>query len=91
MAGIWTFWSLLHISVRHHQAASAVLPRHFLLMLMHLRGCKLPREVDENWVIAQLVVAIPYRRFGTTYWSHLQGRQPISPIFPLKMGLIGCL
>jgi len=25
------------------------------------------------WIITQPVVVIPYRRFGTTYWSHLQG------------------
>jgi hypothetical protein len=25
------------------------------------------------WVITQRVVVISYRRFGTTYWSHLQG------------------
>jgi hypothetical protein len=25
------------------------------------------------WDITQLVVVIPYRRFGTTYRSHLQG------------------
>jgi hypothetical protein len=26
------------------------------------------------WVIPQRVVLNPYRRFGTNYWSHLQGR-----------------
>jgi len=25
------------------------------------------------WAITQRVVTIPYRRFGTTYWLHLQG------------------
>jgi len=28
------------------------------------------------WAITQRVVAIPYRRFGTTYRSHLQGSVP---------------
>jgi hypothetical protein len=34
------------------------------------------RELDENCallVITQRILVIPYRRFGTTYWSHLQG------------------
>ena len=26
-----------------------------------------------SWVITQRVFVIPYRRFETTYWSHLQG------------------
>ena len=29
------------------------------------------------WVITQRVVLIPYRRFGKTFWYHLQG--PKSP------------
>jgi len=40
------------------------------------------------WAIMQHVVAILYRRFGTTYQSHFQ----VSGILdsrPLKMGLIG--
>ena len=44
-------------------------------------------EVDENCALLGLmqgVVVGLYRRFGTTYWSHLQGRRP------LKMGPIGC-
>jgi len=29
-------------------------------------------ELCSFWIITQRVVVIPYRRFGTTYWSHLQ-------------------
>ena len=29
------------------------------------------------WVITQRVVVIPYRRFGTTYLSHLQGSRKL--------------
>ena len=39
-------------------------------------------------VIMQRVVVIPYRHFGTTYWSHLQGSRLDS--WPLKKGPIGC-
>lgn len=38
-------------------------------------------EVDDNCVVTQLVVAIPYRQFGTTFRAHLQGT--------LKKGQIG--
>jgi len=45
------------------------------------------------WVITQRIVAIPYRRFGTTYRSHLQG-QEIQLFFliswPMKIGGTGC-
>ena len=41
------------------------------------------------WVITQPVVAIPYRRFGTTCPSHLQeSRIEIDPL--LQMVLISC-
>jgi hypothetical protein len=40
------------------------------------------REVNENCalrVIMQRVVVIPYRRFGTTYPSHLQESRKLDP------------
>ena len=40
------------------------------------------------WPITQRVVVIPYRRFGTTYWFHVQGSRINS--WPLKMGREGC-
>ena len=41
------------------------------------------------WNTAQRRVVIPYRRFGTTYQSHLEGsRKPNS--WPSTMGLVGC-
>ena len=36
------------------------------------------------WDITQRSVVVLYRRFGTTYWSHLEGSRP------LKMGPLGC-
>jgi hypothetical protein len=36
------------------------------------------------WVVTQRIVAVTYRRFGTTYRSHIKG--PINPIpWPLNM------
>ena len=48
------------------------------------------REGDANcalWVITQQVVVISYRRFGTTYRSHLKGPriQKEETSWPLKM------
>jgi len=43
------------------------------------------------WAITQRVVAIPYRRFRTTYRSHLQGPRNQLDSWPLKMEPIGCL
>ena len=48
-------------------------------MFTNLKQCVISsfrRKVDENtlcWDITQPVVIISYRRFGTTYRSHLQG------------------
>jgi len=55
------------------------------------------------WVIAQRAVVIPYRRFGTTYRSHLQGSRILDfygcfgttyrshlQVVPMNMGPIGC-
>ena len=51
-------------------------------------------QVYELWAITQRVLVISYRRFGTTYLSHLQGSRitdsRIKDSWPLKMGLIGC-
>jgi len=41
------------------------------------------------WDITRRVVAIPYRRFGTTHRPHIQDSgNPIT--WPFKMGTIGC-
>ena len=49
------------------------------------------------WVITQSTVFIPYRRFGTTYRSHLprakkakKERRESRITWPLEMGLISC-
>jgi len=43
------------------------------------------------WAIRQGTVVIPYRRFGTTYRSHLLGsRDLVLDAWPLKMGTIVC-
>jgi len=47
------------------------------------------RELPFSWVIMQLVMLISYRRFGTTYRSHLQV-SAFWIIDPLKMGPLGC-
>ena len=36
-------------------------------------GLMVPDEICALWDITQRIVVIPYRRFGTTYRSHLQG------------------
>jgi len=43
-------------------------------------------------VLTQQVVVISYRRFETTYWSHLQGSRTQKGLNsrPLKIGPIGC-
>jgi hypothetical protein len=43
------------------------------------------------WDITQRRVVVPYRRFGTTYRSHLQGPSSFSgTVCPAKRGPIGC-
>jgi hypothetical protein len=39
------------------------------------------------WAITQRVVVIPYRRFGTTYLSHIQGSVPFLRVI-LEVGSI---
>ena len=41
------------------------------------------------WAITQRIVVIPYRRFETTYRSHLQGSKN-QDYCPMKMGIMGC-
>jgi hypothetical protein len=43
------------------------------------------------WAITQRLVLIPYRRFGVTYRSHLQGSRNQLDSLPLRMVPIGCL
>jgi hypothetical protein len=65
-----------------------------LLYLSVISGFR--RDVDECALfrdITQRRVAVLYRRFGTTYQSHLKGsRSPRrkGTSWPLKMGLINC-
>ena len=35
------------------------------------------------WAVKQQVVVIPYRRFGTTHWSHTQGSRILRRIRPI--------
>jgi hypothetical protein len=42
------------------------------------------------WGITRAPAVIVYRRFGTTYRSHLQGSRGFSNSWPLKMGTIRC-
>jgi len=35
------------------------------------------------WAITQRVVVVPYRRFGTTHWSHIQGSRILRIIRPM--------
>jgi len=46
-----------------------------------LKGNNTEGENCVFWVVTQRVVVTPYRRFGTTYRSHLQGYP-----WPLKIG-----
>jgi hypothetical protein len=41
------------------------------------------------WAITQRIVVFPYRRFGTTYGSHLQGARN-QDYWLMKMGMMGC-
>jgi hypothetical protein len=51
------------------------------------------RNVKEICILlgfARCRVVIPYRRFGTTYESHLQGSEQLWSALPLKMGPVCC-
>ena len=41
--------------------------------LVPLKTCVGRKRTGLFWNITQRMVIIPYRRFGTTYWSHLKG------------------
>ena len=46
------------------------------ILLKAIHETTFPCEILRSalfWVVTQRVVAVPYRRFGTTYRSHLQG------------------
>jgi len=53
-------------------------------MFMNVEKCLAMRNAIFR-TITQRVVAIPYRRFGTTYRSHIRGSRIL-----LRMGLIDC-
>jgi hypothetical protein len=42
------------------------------------------------WVITQRVVVIYYRRFGTTYRSHLQGSSKLPALYEIRIFVAGC-
>jgi hypothetical protein len=54
-------------------------------------------RIELFWVIMQQVVAISYRRFGITYWSHLQEETPedgtdrLSQTVGKKLLLLSCI